>query len=99
MGLYGCGNHAGSDAQMSWLASVDLQTQDGKWITMSAVHDARLPAWKWLEHLVWKCYRKGIRTRSPKVEKLAVRRVDPGQFEFLRGNEACAREWQDGWRE
>lgn len=79
----------------SWIASLDLQTTKGLWVTISAVHGNRLKAWKWLEKLQWKAYRRGIPMRGANVKAWRIPRQDAGQFEFLRGNEECAREWQD----
>ncbi len=84
---------------MSWLASVDLRTKDGTWVTISAVHEAKLSAWKWLEKMQWKAYRRGISTKSPKVVRCMPTKYGTTQFEFLQGNDACAREWQDGPQE
>ncbi len=81
---------------MGWIASLDLKTSQGLWVTLSAVHDDRIKAWKWLERLQWKAYRRGIPMKSASVKPWKIPRVDAGQFEFLKGNEACAKEWQDG---
>lgn len=81
---------------MQYIGAFDIQTANGAWITLSALLDTRLQAWKWAENLAFRYYRRGVKTRSLRVYPFFARRIDPGQYEFLRGNEACAREWQDG---
>lgn len=87
--LHGC------DVDLSWLASIEVELPGGVWWIASALQPTQLAAWKWCENAAWKAYRKGIRTGLRKVMRYEPRRVDPTQFEFLKGNEACAREWQD----
>ena len=79
---------------MTYLASIEVRS-DGTWYTVSAVRHSRKEAWDWLQsRLMWcdvvRIPRKGAKVcRMPKYQ-----RHDPGQFEFLQGNEACASEWQ-----
>ena len=84
----------GADVSLKYIGSLDLLTSNGRWVTMSAVLDTRLAAYKWVENLAWKAYRRGIPTKSARVEPAITRHTEQGQFDFLRGNEACAREWQ-----
>ena len=83
------------DEHVSWLASIEVRS-DGTWYTVSAVRHSRKEAWDWLQsRLMWcdvvQIPRKGAKVcRMPKHQ-----RHDPGQFDFLQGNEACASEWQN----
>lgn len=79
---------------MSWVASLEVRL-DGSWVTLSAVRNSRRDAWVWLESKMAYCYKVGYKYRHIKITKERAQRYDPGQFEFLRGNEQCAREWQD----
>lgn len=92
--VYGCLLGRGDD-DVRWLASIEIQSADGIWYEHSVITETRLSAWKWTEAQAWKAYRKGLHTGRRMVLRFEPHRVDLSQFEFLRGNEACAREWQD----
>ncbi len=79
---------------MSWIASMEIQS-DGTWFTISVSRSSRKEAWEWLRsRMIW-CFDQHLKYRKTKVYREPVQRYDPGQYEFLQGNEVCAREWQD----
>ena len=77
---------------MSWVASLEVRSEDGIWYTMSATHTTRGNAWTWLRSKTLWCFSKRLRYRNTKIFR---EKWEPGQFDFLHGNEECAREWQD----
>ena len=81
---------------MSWVASLQILTPEGVWYTLSAVRPDRHGASWWLRERMSVLDQLGVRYRSTKIMHDNGRLQDPGQFAFLRGNEACAAEWQDG---
>ena len=79
---------------MTYLASIEVRS-DGTWYTVSAVRHSRKEAWDWLRSRLMWCDVVRIPRKGAKVCRLPpYQRQDPGQFEFLQGNEACASEWQ-----
>lgn len=78
---------------MTYLASIEVRS-DGTWYTVSAVRQSRKEAWEWLQSRLMWCDVVQIPRKGAKVCRLRYQRHDPGQFDFLQGNEACASEWQ-----
>ena len=79
---------------MTYLASIEVRS-DGTWYTVSAVRHSRKEAWDWLQSRLMWCDVARMPRKGAKVCRLPpYQRQDPGQFEFLHGNEACASEWQ-----
>ena len=80
---------------MSYLASLEIRSDAGCWFIASAIRPSRKEAWEWLQSRLMWCDVVQIPRKGAKVCRLPpYQRHDPGQFEFLQGNEACASEWQ-----
>ena len=86
----------GDDDVMQYIGAFDIQTAGGAWVTLSALRDTQTQAWQWAENNAFRYYRRGVATRRLRVYPYRVRVNAPGQFDYLKGNEKCAREWQDG---
>lgn len=80
---------------MSYLASIEIRSDAGCWFIASAIRQSRKEAWEWLQSRLMWCNVVRIPRKSAKVCRMPpYQRQDPGQFDFLQGNEACASEWQ-----
>ena len=92
LGRYDRWHHSGGVPAVSWVASLEVRSEDGIWYIASSQHPTRTTAWAWLQSKMIHCCKARLKYRHTKIAQAP--KVDPDQFSFLQGDD-CAREWQD----